>query len=147
MSNWYLSDFFADGILFTSVEQYLMYQKAVIFSDCSMADAILQTSDPAQIKEYGRQVQNFNSVIWNGSRAIILYRALLCKFTQNTELRKQLIATQDRLLVEGTGSDIIFANGVKRTDPDQYDMSKWKGQNLLGFALMEVRRELLSSTK
>lgn len=119
-----------------------MYQKAVLFNDCAMADAILKTSDPAQIKEYGRLVQNFNSTVWNGSRSIILYRALLCKFTQNTDLRKQLLATQNQILVEGTDQDIIFANGIKRTDPDQYDMAKWKGQNLLGFALMQVRTEL-----
>lgn len=145
LSNWYLSEFFADGISFSSVEQYLMYQKAVRFNDLAMAEAILKANDPAQVKAYGRQIHNFNETVWNGCRSIILYRALLCKFSQNVELRKHLLETGDKILVEGTASDVIFANGLKRNDPDQCDMSKWKGQNLLGFALMEVRRELTAN--
>lgn len=144
LSNWYLSDFYAEGICFSSVEQYLMYQKAVLFGDKAMAKAILGTNDPAVIKDCGRNVKPFNGVVWNGHRAIILYRALMYKFSQNTELRKQLLATGDKMLVEGTASDKIFANGLLRTDPDRFDMSKWTGQNLLGFALMEVRKELIS---
>lgn len=142
MSNWYLSDFVADDIRFTSVEQYLMYQKALLFKDSVRASAILNTTDPATIKNLGRSVAPFNDVIWNGHRPIILYRGLLCKFTQNNELKKQLMDTGDKTLVEGTADDKIFANGLKRTDPNQYDMSKWIGQNLLGFTLMEVRKEL-----
>ncbi len=145
LSNWYQSEFFADRICFSSVEQYLMYQKAVRFNDAAMAEAILKANDPAQVKAYGRQVHNFNETVWNGCRSIILYRALLCKFSQNVELRKHLLETGDKILVEGTACDVIFANGLKRTDPNQYDMSMWKGQNLLGFALMEVRRELAVS--
>ena len=33
LSNWYLSDFEIDGIAYSSMEQYMMYQKASLFHD------------------------------------------------------------------------------------------------------------------
>ena len=51
LSNWYLSDFSINGISFTSMEQYMMYQKAVCFQDENIAEQILATKDVAKIKE------------------------------------------------------------------------------------------------
>ena len=45
LSNWYLSEFECDGIRFSSMEQYMMYQKANCFGDTKIAEKILETTD------------------------------------------------------------------------------------------------------
>lgn len=42
LSNWYLSEFECDGIRFSSMEQYMMYQKAICFGDTKIAEKILK---------------------------------------------------------------------------------------------------------
>lgn len=142
LSNWYMSDFIEDGMLYTSVEQYLMYGKAVVFKDEEMQQAILATHDVAEIKKYGRQVKGYNETVWNGLRQLVLYRGLWLKFSQNEELKQKLIATGNEMLVECARTDKIFACGMSMKDPMRFDMSKWSGKNLLGFALMDLREQL-----
>ena len=77
LSNWYLSGFKADGVNFSSMEQYMMYQKAVLFGDNVIADKILQTDNAGKIKAFGREVQGYNDTIWNGARQIIVYNLSL----------------------------------------------------------------------
>lgn len=142
LSNWYMSDFIEDGRLYTSMEQYLMYGKAAVFKDEEMQQAILATHDVAEIKQYGRQVKGYNETVWNGFRQLVLYRGLWLKFSQNEELRQKLIDTGNDMLVECARNDKIFACGISMKDPMRFDMSKWSGKNLLGFALMDLREQL-----
>ena len=142
LSNWYMSDFIVDGIKYSSMEQYMMYMKALTFNDTESADKILSISDVAEIKELGRNVKNYNDVIWNGVRQVIIYKGLIEKFKQSIELRELLISTGEDVLAECAVSDKIWGIGLSMYDKDRFDMSKWKGQNLLGFALMLVRDEL-----
>lgn len=142
LSNWYLSDFMAEGIPFSSMEQYMMYKKAVLFEDYETAKEILRTKDVGKIKALGRQVKNYNDVIWNGRRQVIIYQGLLEKFRQNQELKERLLQTGNAILAECAVQDKIWGIGVSMKDERQFTISKWKGQNLLGFALMEVREKL-----
>ena len=142
MSNWYKSDFYAEEHWFSSVEQYLMYHKALLFSDSITAELILNESSPAMIQQLGRKVTPYDDKVWDSHCQIILYRALSYKFSQNTDLRLKLLATGNSTLVEGTKTDKRFANGLTREDPDRCNISKWPGRNLLGFTLMEVRGDL-----
>ena len=59
LSNWYLSEFTAEGRRFTSMEQYMMYKKAQTFRDQEAAEKILEISDVSRIKQLGRQVRNY----------------------------------------------------------------------------------------
>lgn len=68
LSNWYRSDFEKDGIRFSSMEQYMMYEKALCFRDEKVAAEILKTDDVGRIKELGRQVSNYDESRWNGMR-------------------------------------------------------------------------------
>lgn len=143
LSNWYLSDFTVDEIAFSSMEQYMMYQKAIVFDDKEIAEYILATSDVAEIKALGRNVSNYDDTVWSGVRQIIIYRGLLEKFRQNKELEHQLLETGDAVLAECAVRDRIWGIGLNMRDNDRLDIKKWKGQNLLGFALMEVRKYLV----
>lgn len=145
LSNWYLSQFSVDEITFSSMEQYMMYKKAVCFQDYDTAGRILETEDVSQIKKLGRKVSNYDENSWNGVRQIVVYRGLLEKFGQNDELKKLLLETGDSVLAECAVKDRIWGIGLSMTDPDRMDRACWKGQNLLGYALMMVREALAMS--
>ncbi|MBQ6517436.1 MAG: NADAR family protein [Anaerolineaceae bacterium] len=142
LSNWYPSVFSIDGIIFSSLEQYMMYKKAICFHDDDIAVKILKTDDVAYIKDLGRQVSGYDDNIWNGIRQIIIYEGLTAKFTQNKELKDKLLSTGDDFLAECAVKDRIWGIGLSMTDPRRFDRSEWKGQNLLGYTLMMVRDRL-----
>ena len=142
LSNWYLSPFSAGGVCFSSMEQYMMYRKARCFCDDDAAAEILHTEDVAQIKGMGRRVCGYDERVWNGVRQLVVYEGLLAKFGQNEELRRALAATGAALLAECAVKDTIWGIGLAMNDPDRLDPAKWRGQNLLGFALMMVREQL-----
>lgn len=142
LSNWFLSDFTKNDITFSSMEQYMMYQKAKLFQDNDNASKILQTSDAGKIKALGRSVKNYDDTIWNGTRQIIVYEGLLEKFRQNEQLRKKLIETGYAILAECAVQDKIWGIGLSMKNEKRFDMTQWKGQNLLGFSIMIVRKAL-----
>lgn len=80
LSNWYPSKFTVNNVNFSSMEQYMMYKKAVCFDDKNTADKILATDDVAEIKALGRLVTNYNESYWNGVRQIIVLRDCLQSF-------------------------------------------------------------------
>lgn len=142
LSNWHPASFTLDGITFSSAEQYIMYQKCHIFGDNASAAAILNTDDPAQHQAIGRKSSGFNGTVWDGMKQLIAFQGLMAKFSQNEELKKQLLDTGEAYLVECAHSDIIWACGIRLTEDERFDITKWRGQNLLGFALMKVREAL-----
>lgn len=142
LSNWYLSDFAINDITYSSMEQYMMYQKAILFGDSEIAEQILESTDVGKIKALGRMVNNYDDAIWNGMRQIIVYEGLLEKFRQNDTLKKQLLATQRDILAECAVQDKIWGIGLSMKDDKRFNMDNWQGQNLLGFCLMRVREIL-----
>ena len=142
LSNWYMSPFAADGIRFSSMEQFMMYRRAIAFGDRDRAAQILDTEDVGRIKELGRLVSGYNDNYWNGIRQIVVYEGLYAKFSQNEELKRLLRATGKAVLAECAVKDRIWGIGLSMDDPDRLDRRKWKGQNLLGYALMMVREKL-----
>lgn len=139
LSNWYKSDFVIDGIRFSSVEQYMMYKKAVCFGDSETAKTIMQTENVAEIKALGREVKRYDENVWNGVRQIVVYEGLKAKFLQNEDLRKRLLGTGKAILAECAVNDEIWGTGLSMKDPLRQDTSKWRGKNLLGYTLMMVR--------
>ena len=142
LSNWYPSRFTANDISFSSMEQYMMYKKAECFKDKDTAAKILATDDVAQIKALGRLVANYNESYWNGVRQIIVFEGLLAKFSQNEDLKERLKSTGNDILAECAVRDRIWGIGLSMKDPDRFEIDKWNGQNLLGYALMMVREKL-----
>lgn len=142
LSNWSFSDFEKDGVKYSSMEQYMMHRKAMTFGDMEIAEKVMAASDFGEIKALGRQVRGYDDRIWNGIRQIVVYEGLLEKFRQNPELKRQLLATGDALLAECALRDQLWAIGLTMHDEGRLNMEKWRGQNLLGFALMQVREKL-----
>ncbi|HAC02985.1 MAG TPA: DUF1768 domain-containing protein [Eubacterium sp.] len=142
LSNWYLSDFKVNEVKYSSMEQFMMYKKAIRFQDIEKAQQILSTNDVALIKEYGRQVKGYNDSIWCGVRQMVVYQGLLAKFSQNNILCNKLLQTHNDILAECAVKDRVWGIGLSMNDPERLDLAKWRGQNLLGYTLMMVREEL-----
>ena len=107
-----------------------------------IAKKILSTDDVAEIKTLGREVSNYDEHVWNGVRQIVVYEGLLAKFSQNQDLKDRLKDTGGAVLAECAVKDRIWGTGLSMNDPNRFDMSKWRGQNLLGYTLMMVRERL-----
>jgi ribA/ribD-fused uncharacterized protein len=124
----------------------MMASKARTFSgnDDILAE-ILQNNDPAKIKNLGRKVKNYDEQIWARVRFEVVVKSNYAKFSQNDNLKKILLETKDAILVEASPYDRIWGIGLEIDNPDVNNPDKWRGQNLLGKALIEVRKQLSSN--
>jgi ribA/ribD-fused uncharacterized protein len=113
-----------------------------LFGDEHAAARIRATTDPAKAKALGREVQGFDEQRWTAERFRIVVTGNLAKFGQHPDLREYLRSTGDKVLVEASPEDRVWGIGLAATDARAADPRTWRGQNLLGFALMEVRRRL-----
>lgn len=141
-SNWYESPIKIDGINYNCVEQYMMYKKAELFNDNENMRNIMETSSPARQKKIGRLVKGFCMKEWRKVCFDIVKTGCIAKFTQNEELKKELLSTEDKIIVEASPYDKIWGIGMSENDPDRFDQSKWKGENLLGKCIMAARKEI-----
>lgn len=143
-SQWWESPFTVNNIEYKTAEHWMMAQKAVLFNDTITFEKILQAKTAAEAKKLGREVINYNDAIWLENRYAIVKEGNFHKFSQHPELRSFLISTANRILVEASPVDPIWGIGMASDDPNIQFPEKWKGLNLLGFALMEVRDELIT---
>lgn len=139
LSQWWMRRFLVDGVEYSCAEQYMMAEKARMFGDDGMFAAILAAKHPKEMKAYGRAVSRFDQEQWSRHCAEIVQRGNLEKFRQNPDLRAFLLGTGNRILVEASPRDRIWGIGMGRQNPDAENPIKWRGRNLLGFALTEVR--------
>ena len=141
-SNWYMSPFTKDGKTFNCSEQCFMYQKALLFDDQEIAQKILEAKHPRDQKALGRKVKNFDNDIWSKMSKTLMYEVNKLKFTQTPGLLKQLMDTGNTEICETSPYDAIWGIGMDDNHPDVNDKSKWKGQNLLGEVLTQLREDL-----
>jgi ribA/ribD-fused uncharacterized protein len=142
LSQWWPGRFEVDGHTFATAEHYMMWRKAVLFGDDVMAGRILTASHPHQAKRFGGLVSGFDQTVWNAHRTPIVVAGNLAKFRQDPVLAEYLLTTGRRVLVEASPLDRIWGIGLTADDPRAGDPYRWRGLNLLGFALMRVRAEL-----
>ena len=142
LSNWYMSDFMYAGRRYHSMEQYMMFQKALTFGDLEIADKIMASRDLPEIKKLGRSVAHYNDVLWKTIRVQIMRRGIRAKFQQNPELLYNLLRTGSSLLAECAPRDLVWGIGMDIEDARSGDPKEWKGRNLLGRTLMRVREDL-----
>lgn len=146
-SQWFPCNFVVDGITYCSTEQYMMHQKALTFGDTEIANEIMITPHPADQKKLGKKVKNFDRTVWDKVCLGIVYKGNLAKYSQNEDLKKELLSTGDRIFVEASPEDYIWGVQLHENDLLVVDPINWKGQNLLGFALTLVKQELLDQLK
>ena len=145
-SQWHKSSYTLGGYSYSTAEQGMMHGKALLFGDNEVATQILQATSPRKIKTLGRKVKGFDNKEWGNRREEIVYRNNMAKFTQNEHLLKALMETEGKLLVEASPSDTIWGIGLNEKDARQVPESQWKGLNLLGKILTQVRDDIMLSS-
>lgn len=142
LSNWHVAPFEYRGHRFNCVEQFMMFSKAKLFGDNEAAAKILAAQDQKTQKALGREVRGFDEAVWAAKRVNIVSVGCREKFRQNPQLLQALLATGDTILAEASPYDRIWGIGLGADDPRAADPKEWRGTNLLGQVLMDVRRML-----
>lgn len=140
LSQWSKAPFYdkVSNINFQNAEQYMMYNKAILFNDTDIAFKILETGNPKRCKELGRLIKNFDPIFWDNSKYDIVVNGNKLKFGNHTLMTK-LLLTEDKILVEASPYDKVWGIGLHFIDDRVLDETMWQGTNLLGKALMVVR--------
>jgi len=139
LSQWFSAEFEIDGTKYLTAEHFMMAEKARLFDDAVMLKNILECKTPKEAKAFGRKVQNFDGEKWQNHCFQIVVKANLAKFSAHPKMIDFLAATTPKILVEASMWDKIWGIGMVASAPGARDPRLWKGRNLLGFALMEVR--------
>ena len=139
LSQWYDCFFELDGVRYRTAEQYMMSRKALLFGDRETNWRIMKAPDPNAFKQLGQQVRGFDETKWKEERCNIVTRGNNAKFSQNEALKEFLLGTGDKILVEASPYDKIWGIGLSADDSRAENPNLWRGLNLLGFCLTEVR--------
>lgn len=141
-SQWWPSPFSVEGVVYPTAEHFMMAEKARLFGDGEARAQILKAGSPKAAKQLGRRVKGFREEEWIEARFQIVVAGNLAKFGQNRELGAYLLGTADQVLVEASPVDRIWGIGLAADNEQATNPEQWRGLNLLGFALMEVRQLL-----
>lgn len=144
-SQWLPCMFEVDGVQYNCAEQYMMAEKARLFSDKKACDLIMKTFDPSTQKKLGRQIKGFDVQVWEKVAKDIVYKGNKAKFTQNPNLKQALLNTKGTTLVEASPYDRIWGIGLAESDPRCKHRTEWQGLNWLGEVLTKLREELLDT--
>ncbi|MGI4872340.1 MAG: NADAR family protein [Janthinobacterium lividum] len=143
-SQWWPAAFTVAGDTYATAEHWMMAEKARLFHDTDVLAQILAAKSPAEAKKLGRKIRGFDAAAWDAQKSEIVRTGNLHKFSQHPDLAAFLLATGERVLVEASPVDAIWGIGLAADHADAENPASWRGENLLGFALMEVRDELLA---
>lgn len=145
LSQWWPCRFTVDGVDYASAEHWMMAAKARLFGDDDAVPQILAARTPAEAKNLGRLVRGFDEQAWAARRFELVVEGNVAKFGQDSALCGFLLATAQRVLVEASPHDRIWGIGLGAANERASDPERWRGLNLLGFALMEARDQLATS--
>jgi ribA/ribD-fused uncharacterized protein len=142
LSQWFPRAFAVNGVTYATAEHFMMAAKARLFGDAASLERVLAAKTPADAKAAGREVTPYDDERWSAARGAAVVEGHLAQFGQHEDRREVLLGTGERELVEASPRDRIWGIGLGASNPAARDPRQWRGQNLLGFALMEARRIL-----
>lgn len=142
-SQWFPAEFKVDDTMYPTAEHWMMVQKAKLFKDEEALSKMLNTSKPGTAKALGRTVKNFDKSVWDDKAYHIVVEGNIHKFSQNEPMKNFLLTTGNKIIVEASPRDHIWGIGLGQDRKEALNPATWRGTNWLGFALMEVREELL----
>ena len=131
---------------YNSSEQMFLSEKCITFGQTAAAQNIMCMDDPGKMVQEAKVCRGYNEK-WDMEQEDIMLTAILGKFTQNEEHEKFLLSTGDKILVEGSPYDSTWGVGLAFNDPAIDNSQNWKGDNLLGKALMTARRLIKPNPK
>ena len=147
LSQWYSAGFEVDRVRYPTAEHFMMAEKARLFGDTDNLAKIIEAKSPGAAKALGRRVRGFQQEEWGMARFEIVVRGTTAKFSQNHDLGVFLSDTRNRVLVEASPRDRIWGIGLSASNEKAKNPFCWRGENLLGFALMAAREALAEKTR
>ena len=140
-SNWYLCILIdpLTGLAFNNTEVAFMYYKADFFKDELVKNKLSKELSPKNAKQFGREIKNFDNNAWHCVKFGYMVYVNYLKFSQDENLKQQLLNTGNKVLVEASKTDLVWGVGISENDDKILDDENWPGENLLGKALMRVR--------
>jgi len=117
-----------DGLWWPTSEHYFQAQK---FPDNPYSEKIRAANSPMTAATLGRSRKQPVRSDWAAVKDDVMSRAVLCKFSTNSDFKKVLLSTGNAILIEATSDDYYWGCGTNGT-----------GLNMLGKILMEVRQQL-----
>ncbi|KAI0543355.1 hypothetical protein F4679DRAFT_593276 [Xylaria curta] len=143
---WSVTGFQLKGKSYDCAEQYMMYQKALLFKDKDpdnilLAGRIMEEKSQRMIRLMGHQVKGLDQNIWEENRERIVREGNLAKFMCSEPMKWALLSTRNKIIVEAAPSDTVW--GIRKSKEEaarllpnaQFEF----GLNLLGRQLMIVR--------
>ncbi|CAM9708502.1 unnamed protein product [Ectocarpus fasciculatus] len=143
-SQWTPSAFVVENVEYSCAEQYMMAEKAKLFGDEDSRQKIMATDNPRDHKDLGRCVSDYDQDLWDQHKWSIVERGNYAKFTQNEMMGQRLLDTGETLLAEASPYDRVWGIGLRADNPAARTPSSWRGQNLLGNILQEVRTRIIA---
>jgi len=137
----------SDGVTYNCAEQYMMANKAIVFQDLDSYTKIMASTDSREQKALGRKIKGFNDETWDKYKIDIVRMGTYLKFSQHPELKEYLLSTGNKIIVEASPYDRVWGIGLSETDPKRFDPKLWRGHNLLGFIITQVREQLRTELK
>jgi ribA/ribD-fused uncharacterized protein len=142
LSQWYPSPFSVNEIVYKSAGHWMMARKALLSGDRETFKKIIEADRPEQVKMLAARISGFDEVGWTESRHEIVREGNFHKFNQSKKLRTYLLSTRDAILTEANPLDVVWGIGLSKDSRLIKNPYTWRGLNLLGFALMEIREYL-----
>ena len=128
-SNFSNYPFVCDNKYWRTAEHY--YQAQKFYLHPQIFNAIQKAKTPNLAKEIAiKYIDNIDQN-WKFKKIPFMYNALYAKFTQDDDLRKLLLKTKEKYIVEKTKYDDFWGNG-----------KNGQGKNILGKLLMHLRDEI-----
>ena len=148
-SNFYPCSFTEGGKVWKNSEQCFMAKKAEYFKDVEILEEILKAETPEKAKKLGRKVKNFDAEKWSKVCFDKMDDAVYAKFSQNNDLKELLLSSdfEGKSFVEGSPFDAIWGVKMDWRNPDIDNEENWKGENLLGKVLTEIRDKFLEENE
>ena len=144
-SNFHRSKFIINNHTYHSSEQWIQFQKAMLFGDSFTANQILTCDTPFEAKRLGYNVNGFDAQKWRDDGYDICLDGIKEKFLQNPPLLQVLKTTKAKLLVEAS-MDKQWGTGIHIRNPNALKQESWSGCGWMSKILDEIRELKLPNT-
>ena len=139
-SNFHPSPFVLNGHQYHSAEQWIQFQKVMLFGDSHTANLILQNSMPQVCKWLSHHIHRIDHEKWRNEGFDLCLDGLRAKFIQNRDLITILKTTEPKLLVE-VSIDRLWGTGIPLKDSNALNDKRWKSKGWLSNMLTIIRDE------
>ena len=139
-SNFHRSLFVVNGQQYHSAEQWIQFQKAMLFGDSNIANQILRSSTPRECKRLSHYIHGVDQAKWKSEGFDLCLDGIRAKFSQNRDLYAMLKTTEPKVLVEAS-NDKVWGTDISLRDSQAPNTNKWSGKGWLSNMLTIIRDE------